>query len=161
MIEICNILFRKLTKIFKFPLSEVHFLIINIIMGLVGNQLACMQLINNWWLVLVRMLYFLPFYGLGIFYKNIGEKYDRKTPGISYFTVVLSLKLIIIFIYGKAPVYTASWCNDFSEGPVMPIIIGYLGIAFWLRIATIVEPVIGRNKYINLIADNTYSIMMN
>lgn len=33
------------------------------------------------------------------------------------------------------------------------LIVAYLGIAFWLRI--------GDNKYINLIADNTYSIMMN
>jgi len=43
----------------------------------------------------------------------------------------------------------------------MPIIVGYLGIAMWMRIATVLEPVFGKNKYVNLLADNTYSIMMN
>lgn len=43
----------------------------------------------------------------------------------------------------------------------MPIINGFLGIALWMRIATILEPVIGKSKWINVIADNTYSIMMN
>ena len=43
----------------------------------------------------------------------------------------------------------------------MPIIIGCLEIALWMRIATILEPVIGRSRWINLIADNSYSIMMN
>lgn len=43
----------------------------------------------------------------------------------------------------------------------MPILTEYVGIIFWMRIATILEPVMGRSKWINLIADNTYSIMMN
>ena len=43
----------------------------------------------------------------------------------------------------------------------MPIIIGFLGIALWMRIATIMEPVFGRKKWINLLADNTFSIMEN
>lgn len=45
--------------------------------------------------------------------------------------------------------------------PFMPIIIGFLGIALWMRIATIMEPVLGRKKWINLLADNTFSIMEN
>ena len=43
----------------------------------------------------------------------------------------------------------------------MPILIGFLGIAMWMRIAVILEPVIGRSRWINLVADSTYSIMMN
>ena len=35
----------------------------------------------------------------------------------------------------------------------MPIIIGFLGIALWMRIATIMEPVFGRKKWINLLSD--------
>lgn len=110
---------------------------------------------------MVRMLYFVPFYELGILYKNCLEDYDRKIPNFWYFVIIFSVKLIVIYYYGKMPTYTPSWCNDFTEGPVMPIVIGCLGIALWIRIAAILEPVIGRSKWINLIADNSYSIMMN
>lgn len=68
---------------------------------------------------------------------------------------------MIIYHFGKTLAYTPSWCNDFAEGPIMPIVIGVLGIALWMRIATIIEPIVGKSKWINLIADNTYSIMMN
>ena len=43
----------------------------------------------------------------------------------------------------------------------MPFISGAIGIALWLRIAKILEPVIGKSKVINLIADNSFSIMTN
>lgn len=71
------------------------------------------------------------------------------------------IKLIIVYCYGKMPIYTPSWCDNFTEGPIMPIIIGFFGIALWMRIATILEPVIGKSKWVNVIADNTHSIMMN
>lgn len=161
MIEVYNILFRKLIGVFNINITEFYIFIMNLVIGITGNQLACIGYRNGWWLVLVRMLYFVPFYELGVFYKNKIERLDKQIPGIWYFTFIFTVKLIIICIYRKVPIYTASWCNDFTEGPIMPVIIGYLGIAFWLRIAVILEPVIGKSKYINLIADNTYPIMMN
>ena len=41
------------------------------------------------------------------------------------------------------------------------IIISILGISFWLRISEIIEPIFGKNYYVNIIADNTFSIMIN
>lgn len=161
MVEICNVVFRRLFRFFKVRMTEYSYFIFYIILGLSGNQLACTEYLNGWWLVLIRMLYFIPFYELGIFYKRIFEKYDAKIPNIWYFTFIFTIKLVIACIYKKMPIYTLSWCNDFTEGPIMPIIVGYLGIAFWFRIAVIVEPIIWKSKYINLIADNAYSIMMN
>lgn len=161
MVEIYNVLIHKLIHKINKNISETVFFVINIILGLIGNRLACLGFLSGWWLVLVRMLYFVPFFGLGIFYRQVLEKFDRKIPSFWYFAVIFSIKLIIAYRYGYMLSYTPSWCNDFTEGPIMPIIIGFLGIAFWMRIATILEPVIGRSKWINVIADNTYAIMMN
>lgn len=161
MVEIYNILIRRILKLINNNITEWLFFLISIALGILGNLLACMGYLQNWWLVLVRMLYFVPFYELGILYKNRLEKYDKKISSFCYFAMVFSVKLIIVCCYGKMLQYTPSWCNDFTEGPVMPIIIGYLGIALWMRIAIILEPVIGKSKWINLIADNSYSIMMN
>lgn len=43
----------------------------------------------------------------------------------------------------------------------MPIVTGVLGILFYMRVADIFEPVAAHSKTILLIADNTYSIMIN
>nr|MCR5403910.1 hypothetical protein [Butyrivibrio sp.] len=142
-------------------MPEWFFFAVNLALGILGNNLACKGLNTGWWLVLVRMLYLLSFYELGILYKEKLEKIDRKLPSFWYFTVLFLIEFGIIYHYGRTLEYSAAWCNNFTEGPVMPIIAGVLGIALWLRIATIVEPVVGRSKYINLIADNTFSIMMN
>ena len=96
-----------------------------------------------------------------MFHKNILEKHEKKIPSFWYFSFIFLAKLIIVSVYGYMPVYVPSWCKNFTEGPLLPIIVGYLGIAFWMRIATILSPMIGKSKWINLIADNTYSIMMN
>ena len=98
---------------------------------------------------------------MDIFYKKILEKYVDRIPSVVYFAIVFAAKLMIFLHYKTRLAYTPAWCNDFNQGPVMPIIIGFLGIALWMRIATIMEPVFGRKKWINLLADNTFSIMEN
>ena len=110
-------------------------------------------------IILDRVLYFIPFYSLGILYKKY-EKYDRL-PSVVYFSIIMGIVIFFIFLKDGIPGFTISWCNDFTSNPLSPFVVGFLGIAFWLRIAKILEPVVGRNKYINIIADNTYSIMIN
>lgn len=161
MVEIFNVTIRKLSKAIYNNISEWVFFILSIGLGIAGNQLACTGHRSEWWIVLVRMLYFLPFYALGIIYKTKLEKLDKKIPSSVYLIVLFAIKLVIIYAYGKMPRYTPSWCDDFVDGPVMPVVIGILGIALWMRIANIVNPVIGKSKLINVIADNAYSIMIN
>ena len=84
-----------------------------------------------------------------------------RIPSVVYFAIVFAAKLMIFLHYKTRLAYTPAWCNDFNQGPVMPIIIGFLEIALWMRIATIMEPVFGRKKWINVLADNTFSIMEN
>lgn len=159
MVELLNILFRKIFRRINMP--EWVFFVIGTAIGIAGNQLACSGYNTGWWLVPVRMLYFLPFYELGILYRNKLEAYDRKIPDICCFAAVFAVALTLICIYGKPLSYTPSWCNDFTEGPVLPFVTGVLGIVLWLRISTLLEPVIGKSRCVNLIADNSYSIMMN
>lgn len=161
MAEVFYLLIRKLLSWSNDRIAEWVFFVIGILSGICAGQLACMNLNTGWWLVLVRMLYFTAFYSLSVFYRAILEKYDRKIPSFWYFTCIFVLKLVIIIICGKSPDYVLSWCNNFTEGPFIPLVVSMLGIAFWFRVATILAPVIGKSKYINLIADNTYSIMMN
>lgn len=161
MVEIINAVVRKIVKSCWPNVSEWIFWILFTSLGCIGNELAYLGYYKGWWLVLVRMLYFLPFYEIGILYHSKLEKYDKKISTMRLLAIVFGLKLLIVYNVGHMVAYTPSWCNDFSQGPVLPILVGYLGIALWFRIASISEPIIGRSKWVNLIADNTYSIMMN
>lgn len=175
ILETFNVLFRKLVNLVfgvfnkssnkdnasVANVPEWIFFIIYLALGIGGNQLACMGLCTDWWLVLVRVTFFIPFFALGIFYREKLEKYDAKIPGIAVFLFVFIGKMIIAWVYGGMISYTPSWCNNFIHGPLMPILTYLLGVIFWLRVAKMLEPGVGKNKYVNLIADNTYSIMMN
>lgn len=160
MIQIYTIGIRYLLRKFESPYKE-HFLFsLYMILGFIGIQLANSGYNVGWWLVLVRMLFFLPFYGVGIYYKNILEKFDH-IPNSLYFLVIFTIQLLVAMRYGCIPTYTPSWCNDFVHGPFLPYIVGFCGISFWIRVARILEPVIGNGKIVNLIANNTFSIMVN
>lgn len=161
MIQVYNVSFRKIcSKIVK-NINEYFYFIINILLGMIGIYLASEGFNTGWWLVLIRMLVFVPFFGLGILYKSKLEKYDTM-QSIWYFSIVFSIKLLIFLILKRTSVgYTYSWCNNFVDGPIIPIIVGFLGIAFWIRVSKLLEPIMKENKYISLIADNSYSIMIN
>ncbi len=161
MTEVWNLLVRKAVKLFCRTAPEAVFFAIGVISGLAGIQLAILGYHSGWWLALVRMLYFVPFYSLGVFYHRTLETYERNIPTAWVIGINFAAKLAIIWHCGKNIRYTIAWCNDFTEGPVLPILLGFLGIALWIRIAALLEPVIGRSRWINLIADSTYSIMMN
>lgn len=158
LIEIFNIVLRKI--FIKINIPEYVYFLVFLCLGTIGNYLAYKGHIQGWVLVLIRVLHLIPYYGFGVFYKQSLEKYERRIPTIYLFGIIFAIKLIF-FLRGYNPTFTASWCNDFPSNPVMPIFIIFLGIIFWVRVVTIIEPILGKNKYINLIADNTYSIMIN
>lgn len=160
MVEVINALFRKLSENIFGQRKETAVFIIYLLLGVCGICLANDGYRTGWWLVLTRALYFLPVYGFGIFYQRVLEKYDVLSNA-PYFLIIFSAQLVIIFICGRAPAYTPSWCSDFVDGPIIPFVVCCLGIAFWFRVAKTLEPIVGRSKVVNLIADNTFSIMIN
>ena len=139
-------------------INEYIFFIIYFMLGVLGIYLSNKGYNKGAYLLLVRTLYFFPFFGLGILYNKKIEKID-KLNNLIYFSIVIIMQLIIIFVKGKAPDFKPSVCNDFSKNLILPFAIGYLGIAFWLRVAKILEPVTRNSKVVNIIADNAYSIM--
>ncbi len=159
MCEIYNICLRFILK--KTSIPEIAYWLFNTLLGIVGIGLAINGYNTGWYLVIVRFLFFLPFYAFGTFYKHTYEKYDLKIPNLVYFSIIIFIKLLISFFLLKMPYYTPSWCNDFVDGPLIPIINGLVGILFWFRICHILSSSIGKGKYINIIANHTYSIMMN
>lgn len=160
MIEVFYIVFYKLLKMLPVKVNDYVLFIFELALGLIGIYLAKCGYYANWGLVLTRFLYFVPFYGLGILYKNKLEKWD-KAPNLLYFSCIFAIQLLIISIYRKPVFYSIVWCNNFTHNIFMPFIVGIIGIAFWLRVGKILTPVLKQSKCLKAITDNSYSIMAN
>ena len=82
-----------------------------------------------------------------------------KIKSSIYFAIVFAVQAVIMIVYQGAFAYTPSWCDNF-DNCIVPFLIGFIGIALWVRCAKLLVPVIGESKLVRLVADNTYSIMM-
>ena len=50
--------------------------------------------------------------------------------------------------------------TGFQNGVIIPYVTSLTGIAFWLRISKLLTPIAGNHRFVRLISDNTYSIMI-
>lgn len=127
-----------------------------LLLGMLGIELSFS--LKREWLLLTRFLYFLPFFGLGLLYKDKLENKDTSS-NMLYFSIILIIKFIIIYFSGKAISYSPANMVYF-ENFYLPYINGFLGIAFWLRVSKILIPLLKNNKLVNIISKNTFAIMM-
>ncbi len=67
---------------------------------------------------------------------------------------------LLILTFFKDITYTPSTMSGFKNGVVIPYVTSLTGIAFWLRISKLLTPVVKKRRFVRLIADNTYSIML-
>jgi len=114
----------------------------------------------SWPLVVTRFMTLLPFFGLGTLYKTKLERLDTLKNWL-YFAIVIGLQLgLITYARIKAiPMSgTPSWSTYYDT--IITLGTSITGIAFYLRIARILEPSIGKSKIVNKIADNTFIIMI-
>lgn len=99
MVEILNCMIRAFFKRKGWQIPEWIFFAGAVLIGMGGNFLAIMEYRTSWWLTVVRILYFAPFYAMGIFYKKILEKYVDRIPSVVYFAIVFAAKLMIFLHY--------------------------------------------------------------
>lgn len=161
MTQVFNVVFRKcLTKIFRKKINEYILSLIYLLLGIIGAWMSYKGYNTQWYLVITRLLYFMPFYGFGVLYNSKLEKYDNKISNLSYFIIVFVLQLIVITINNGTVIVIPSWCDKFTSNFIEPYIIATLAIAFWLRVSKILEPITKNSRIISYIGRNTFSIMI-
>ncbi len=105
-----------------------------------------------------RILFLYPCFQMGQFYLKKLEKHDTL-GSLPYFLIVMGVQMILkMFCGGLA--YSSVWCAGFANGPVIPYVTAITGIAFWLRAARLLVPVLGADKRVTYLAKNTYAVMM-
>lgn len=109
--------------------------------------------------VLIRLFVYLPFFQLGIYMRD-KLKVIEDANSVLYFSFIFFILLAIKCIYGYTPVYGFGSGTACGESVIMYFLVGLLGIAFWMKVAVIVEPAIRGNRYIGSFRRYTFSIMM-
>ena len=161
-VESYNILKRKIISFLLNELNESIYLIFDSIIS-IKSIILSNKGYNKYhiYMVILRIIHLNIYYELGIFYKKHIERILKNIRNDIYCLHIFTFKLCFHLYYSKAPFFYYGMSQYYNYSPFTVIIISILGIAFWLRISEILEPLIGKNFYVNIIADNTFSIMIN
>lgn len=105
-----------------------------------------------------RILFLYPCFQMGQFYKKKLEKHDTL-PNLSYFAILIGIQVLLqTTCNGLA--FSSVWCTGFGNGPVIPYVTIVSGVAFWLRIARIAAPLVGKNGVVRYVGQHTFTVMM-
>ncbi len=137
---------------------EILYYLFSYALGMLGIFLASKGYRTGWQLLFTRSLFFVPFFCTGFLYAQVLEKHDTLS-NFWYFFFLFSTTLSLIVYHGQPLAYQIA-LSDYNSFSIWPIIVGLLGIAFWLRIARILAPSIGRDRCVTLVADGSFSIML-
>lgn len=120
--------------------------------------------ITGFYTLLLKIAFFMPFYHFGYVYKNsLEEKYIRcgVLPSL---IVCISLSILLQLIYGEENLSfpSCAFMRGFrADNIFLPLITSGIGIAFWLKIAYTLAPILGDSCMINFISENTMFLMTN
>lgn len=109
-------------------------------------------------LFLLRALILLPGYAAGVLYRRVLEKHDTL-PTVPYLTAIVILRALLCVRYENLA-YLLSSCTYFTCGAFGVYFGAALAIAFFLRVARLLAPHVGRSRLALYISRHTFDIMM-
>lgn len=120
----------------------------------------------HWYLVLLKVMFFLPFLELGILYRDKAEKKHTELGGGWKLLILISLLVInmIRTIYLPNAYDVAFDSIDDLSGftspfIVTPLISSIVGILFWLTVVDIIGKPFYESRFVNYLSNNTFWIM--
>lgn len=106
-----------------------------------------------------RILYFMPFYALGMLYRDFLQKQIAKLPALVVFGVCLFTSLLLNTHYGRAVYAIPSSC-DYPFGVAATYLAAFLGIAFWMRVSEVLAQCGTGCKPLLTLGRSTWEIMI-
>ena len=157
LIEAANLIMRLILR--KVHLYyEILILAGSLLAGMTVVWLAIGGHVWGWHKMPGRLIFLYPCFQMGYFYKEKLESYD-KLGNLSYFAIVLGIQFILnLCCNGLA--FSAVWCTSFANGPIIPYVTIVTGIAFWLRVAKALAPLVREDGAISYLGGHTYMVMM-
>lgn len=157
LIEVMNLCMRLILR--KLRLCREWLILAgSLLVGMAVVYFAIGGHVWGWYKMPGRILFLYPCFQMGQFYYQKLEKHDTL-GNLPYFAIVIGVQVILqLTCNGLA--YSSVWCTGFANGPVIPYVTAVSGIAFWLRIAKVLTPVLEKSRAVTYLGRNTYAVMM-
>ena len=159
IIEVANVFMRKVLDIIHFKKEWLIFTF-SLLTGMVVVWLSIRGSVWGYYRHIGCILFLFPIFQGGQFYKKVLENYIDKISLPLYFAVVLLIQHIVLLCTHGQIAYSTVWCSGFLHNPLVPYITTFMGIGFWLGIARLIVPLWKPGNLLDLIGQNTFSIMM-
>ena len=105
MVEVYNIILRRIVKRhFLAEWIEWLQLFIFIMLSIVAEHIVKIGIREDWWLVLIRFWAYLPFFQLGVVFKQHLDDI-KNCSAVFYFGGIAIAYILINCIYGRTSVY--------------------------------------------------------
>ena len=162
LVQVIVMLTRFFTRKWKGIIKDTFLLLFFVSLGLWGVSLANKGYNGiGWFRTITRVFYFIPFYYFGFYFNNYLKQYSIKIKTSVLFAVVFSITLSLIVYHKGTYNFTPSSSDFCNTNAGLVYIVSSLPIVFWVRVSSLLKDTIGKSRIINLIADNSYSIMIN
>lgn len=155
-----TIFYAFLDKYFQRFLQSSKSLILFLIFG-IGSIYVAKNYYYEVYVLILKIIFFLPFYQLGRLYKLKYEVKIKSYPRILILFLCLLINSILINRYGDINFANLFVMGGFlTDNYALPFITSITGILFWLTVSSYLVPLLGNNKICNYISCKTYTIMM-
>lgn len=167
--EMMNLCMRLVLKRLRLD-SEWLILMGTLLLGMAVVQLSIGGHVWGLYRTPGRILFLYPCFQMGHFYKRKLEA--RDTLGnLPYFAIVTGVQ-VVLSVCCNGLAYSSVWCTGFANGPVIPYVTAVSGIAFWMRVARVLAPLLGERQgggdavqnpaggFFLYLGRNTYAVMM-
>lgn len=157
IVSIVYFLFKQIFKHIHIN-NEYVITFIFLLIALLGIKMAVEGNNQDLYIPLTRTMFYLLFYQLGVLYKEKLESKDKLNSYL-YFSIIFTLQFAIIYKYNNIE-FTNYNMVFFANSIFLPVIVSITGIAFWLRVAKIISPLVKESKITKYIGSNTWTVMM-
>ena len=156
--ELCNIIGRKVLSLLKIR-NEYMIMVLYLVIGLTAVYLAKRGSVYDYYKIPGRVMFLAPAFQMGRLYKAKLESKDTLSSSL-YFPLLISIQLIVSFAHEGRLNFSAAWVSAFAHSIFLPYITTITGIAFWLRIAKELSPLLSKSRFIMYLGTHTFSVMM-
>lgn len=158
LLEVGNVVGRRFLSLLRLEKEWLVFMVC-LLAGIATVALAKGGHVWGYYKLPGRLLFMLPGFQLGRFYKEYLEERIRKVPDLWYLAALVGIQLVVcICCDGLA--FSAVWVSSFANAAFIPYVTVVTGIAFWLRISDWICRIPCISRVLTVVGRNTYSVMM-
>lgn len=158
LLELCNVIGRKILSMLHIR-NEYVIMVLYLLIGLAAIFLAKRGSVYDYYKLPARIMLLAPCFQFGHLYKEKLESKDTL-PSSLYFCIVLAAQFIIILVSSGRIAFSAVWVTGFAYSIFLPYLTTFTGIAFWLRIAKELTPLLKRSQFVLYLGTHTFAVMM-